>query len=175
MSIACLHFNVNSHRNAGSFDPIRLRFTTFAVLHRSRCLKEQTSLPFLIGVISVINFVRLSHRQSSPCSEQNSVFDSSHLFSVCCRDWIKSLSKVMRVGPKRKKDSFSMKSHPCAATVIFVDCCPAIRELADRACYVWKHQMRMTDGDSCRIGSIIRLRDCWQVEQLAHHIAYLLF
>src|SRR5258708_11732331 len=35
--------------------------------------------------------------------------------------------------------------------------------------------MRMTDSNSNCIGDIVRLGDCWQVKQLAHHIAYLLF
>ena len=35
--------------------------------------------------------------------------------------------------------------------------------------------MCMADGDSRRIGGIVGLGDCWQVEQLAYHIAYLLF
>ena len=35
--------------------------------------------------------------------------------------------------------------------------------------------MRMADRDSRRIGSIIWLGNCWQVEQLTHHVADLLF
>src|SRR5258708_1250419 len=34
--------------------------------------------------------------------------------------------------------------------------------------------MRMTDGNCCRIGGIVRLGDCWQVEQVSYHIPYLL-
>src|SRR5258708_6933647 len=85
------------------------------------------------------------------------------------------LADGQKVRPKSKKDSFSEKSHPSAATVTFVDCCPAIHRLADRACRIREHQMRMTDGDSCRIGGIVGPGSCWQVKQLAYHKAYLFF
>src|SRR5439155_5320125 len=46
--------------------------------------------------------------------------------------------------------------------------------LLERTCHVRVQHIRMADSDCCCIGCIIRFGNCWQLEQLAHHIAYLL-
>src|SRR5258708_7966671 len=85
------------------------------------------------------------------------------------------LAEEQRVRQKRKKDGFSVKNHPCAITIPYACCNQARSYLLYSIRGGETEHMRMTDRDSCRIGSIVRLGDCWQVEQLAHHIAYLLF
>jgi hypothetical protein len=94
--------------------------------------------------------------------------------SLSCSRMGHSFSRAVKVRQKRKKDGFSVKNHPCAITIPYACCNQARSYLLYSIHRGETEHMRMADRDSCRIGGIVRLGDCWQVKPLAHHVAYLL-